>query len=232
MVAATAIALIGPAAAVAAADATATATHGAPTRAALSPPAAPHDPSVPAGPVAAPPGATGLTIEVLGGGTPTDERSAIDYTIELRNAGSLAYRHLAVSAILPSGFHVLHSRPQPIAAAGPTWNADLAPGQTVDIDAEVAAGSVQDLTGSAPDLLAQASAPDAQAWYSVTACVRRTPGDPPLTCGLSSQLLVKTDDDTRRGIDAIVLLLGLPAVVAVVGIYLWQARRDPEAGRD
>lgn len=190
--------------------------------------------------VPAPPAASGsadapaLTVEVLGGGTPADEHSAIDYTIEVRNDGSVPYRQLAVSAILPAGFRVLHASPEPGSRATlPTWITDVAPGQRVDIHARVAAGSVQDLADGAPAPLADmpaelvdASAPGAQAWYSVSACVRRSPGDPPVTCGLSSQLLVKTDDDTRSGVDAIVLLLGLPAVAALLGAYAWRARGD------
>lgn len=178
--------------------------------------------------------APALTIEVLGGGTPADEHSAIDYTIELRNDGSVPYRNLAVSAILPAGFRVLDASPEPGSrAALPTWTTDVAPGQRVDIHARVAAGSVQDLADGTPAPLADmpaelvdASVPGAQAWYSVSACVRRAPGDPPVTCGLSSQLLVKNDDDTRSGVDAIVLLLGLPAAAALLGAYAWRARGD------
>lgn len=179
--------------------------------------------------------APGLTLAVLGGGSPTDERTAVDYTIELRNDGSLPYRHLAVSALLPAGFHLLHASPEPASARGvPTWTADLAPGQRLAIHVRVAAGTLQDLAdgdpaplAEAPTALVDASAPGAQAWYSVSACVRRSPGDPPAACGLSSQLLVKTDDDTRSGVTAIVLLLGLPAVAALLGAYAWRARRDP-----
>ncbi|GAA1950178.1 hypothetical protein GCM10009838_01610 [Catenulispora subtropica] len=219
MVTATAIALIGSAAGVAAAQT-------APGPAGSAPAAA-----------SGPPSPSGLTVEVIGGGTPADERSAIDYTIELRDDGPLPYRHLAVTALLPSGFHVLRASPEPgQSAAVPTWTVDVAPGQKVDIRAQVSAGTVQDLTdgtpiplADAPDDLVDPSAPGAQAWYSVTACVRQAPGDPPVTCGLSSQLLVKTEDDTRRGVEAIVLLLGLPAAAAGLGAYAWRTRRDPEA---
>jgi hypothetical protein len=181
------------------------------------------------------PAAPGLSVAVLGGGAPTDERAAVDYTIEVRNDGSLPYRHLAVSALFPAGFHLLHASPAPRAGTSvPTWTVDVAPGQRLDIQARVAAGTLQDLADGNPAPLADApaqlvdvSAPGAQAWYSVSACVRRAPGEPPATCGLSSQLLVKTDDDTRSGVTAMVLLLGLPAVAALLGAYAWRARRDP-----
>ncbi|NUR60712.1 MAG: hypothetical protein HOV87_18930 [Catenulispora sp.] len=179
--------------------------------------------------------APGLTVAVFGGGTATDERAVVDYTIELRNDGSVPYRHLAVSALLPAGFHLLRASPSPVSASAvPTWNADVAPGQRLDIQARVAAGTLKDLAdgnpaplADAPTELIDASASGAQAWYSVSACVRRSPGDPPAACGLSSQLLVKTDDDTRSGVTAIVLLLGLPAVAALLGAYAWRARREP-----
>ena len=123
MGAAAAMTLLGPAAATAAADTT------------------------PAPPAAAPP--AGVTVDVLGGATPADEHAAIDYTIELRDAADVPYRHVAVTAMLPPGFHVLRASPAADPAAGsasmPTWTADLVPGRPVDIRAEVVAGTVQDL---------------------------------------------------------------------------------------
>jgi hypothetical protein len=208
--------LLGPAAASAAADATPTA------------------PTVPAAPA-------GVTVEVLGGSTPADEHAAIDYTIEVRDAASVPYPHVAVTAMLPPGFHVLRASPAAaVSATGsasmPTWTADLVPGRPVDIRAEVAAGTVQDLAEAAEPLTGPSDVIDGSgsgpgsggmAWYSLSACAQSGPGDVPV-CGLSRQLLLKTDDDTRRGIEAIVLILGVPLVVAGLGLYAWRARREPD----
>lgn len=211
MGAAAAMTLLGPAAATAAADTT------------------------PAPPAAAPP--AGVTVDVLGGATPADEHAAIDYTIELRDAADVPYRHVAVTAMLPPGFHVLRASPAADPAAGsasmPTWTADLVPGRPVDIRAEVVAGTVQDLAEApAPltgpsDVIDDGSGSGAMAWYSMSACAQSGPGGVPV-CGLSRQLLLKTDDDTRRGIEAIVLILGVPLVVGALGVYAWRARREPE----
>ena len=209
MVAAAAMTLLGPAAGSAAADTT---------------------PAVPA--------PAGVTVAVLGGSTPAPEHAVIDYTIELRDAATTPYRHVAVTAMLPPGFHVLHAAPAVGSASLPTWTTDLFPGQPVDIRAEIAAGSVQDLaeapepvTGPSDviDGSGSGSGADGMAWYSLSACAQRGPGDVPV-CGLSRQLLLKTDDDTRRGIEAMVLILGVPAVVGGLGCYAWRARRDPEPG--
>jgi hypothetical protein len=219
--AAAAMTLLGPAAGSAAADAT------------PAPPAAP----------AAPAPAAGVTVAVLGGSTPADEHAAIDYTIELHDAATVPYRHVAVTAMLPPGFHVLRAASATGSASMPTWTTDLAPGQSVDIQAEIAAGTVQDLA-EAPEPLTGPSdvidgsdsgsgpgggsgGPGGMAWYSLSACAQRGPGDVPV-CGLSRQLLVKTDDDTRRGIEAMVLILGVPAIVGGLGVYAWRARREPE----
>lgn len=213
---AAALTLLGPAAASAAADTT------------------------PAAPASAPP--PGLTVTVLGGGTPADEHAAIDYTIELRDSADVPYRHVSVTAMLPPGFHVLRASPAAASATMPTWTADLAPGKPVDIQAEVAAGTVQDLaeasgpltgTGDVVDDSASgsgsgsASDPGAMAWYSLSACAQSGPAAVPV-CGLSRQLLVKTDDDIRRGIEAMVLILGVPLVVGGLGLYAWRVRREPD----
>jgi hypothetical protein len=205
-----ALTLLGPAAASAAADTT------------------------PAPPAPAPP--PGVTVTVLGGGTPADEHAAIDYTIELRDAADVPYRHVAVTAMLPPGFRVLRASPAAASATMPTWTADLAPGKAVDIKAQVAAGTVQDLaeapgpltgTGDVVDDSASGSGAGAMAWYSLTACAQSGPTGVPV-CGLSRQLLVKTDDDTRRGIEAMVLILGVPLVVGGLGLYAWRVRREPD----
>ena len=213
---AAALALLGPAAASAAADTT------------------------PAPPASAPP--PGVTVTVLGGGTPADEHATIDYTIELRDAADVPYRHVAVTAMLPPGFRVLRASPAAASATMPSWTADLAPGKTVDIEAEVAAGTVQDLaeapgpltgTGDVVDDSASGSGSGsdsgagAMAWYSLSACAQSGPAGVPV-CGLSRQLLIKTDDDTRRGIEAMVLILGVPLVVGGLGLYAWRVRREPE----
>lgn len=227
MGAAAAMTLLGPAAGSAAADAT------------------------PAPPAALTP-AAGVTVTVLGGSTPADEHAAIDYTIELHDAASVPYRHVAVTAMLPPGFHVLRATPAAIPAAAsaisatsvsgsasmPTWTTDLVPGQSVDIRAEIAAGTVQDLAEAPEPLIGPSDVIDGSgpggsggsagmAWYSLSACAQRGPDDVPV-CGLSRQLLVKTDDDTRRGIEAMVLILGVPAIVGGLGVYAWRARREPE----
>jgi hypothetical protein len=212
--AAAALTLLGPAAASAAADTT------------------------PAPPASAPP--PGVTVTVLGGGTPADEHAVIDYTIELRDAANVPYRHVAVTAMLPPGFRVLRASPAAASATMPTWTADLAPGQAVDIEAEVAAGTVQDLAEAAGlltgtgDVIADSASGSgsnfgagAMAWYSLSACAQSGPAGVPV-CGLSRQLLVKTDDDTRRGIEAMVLILGVPLVVGGLGLYAWRVRRDPD----
>ncbi|ACU69309.1 hypothetical protein Caci_0356 [Catenulispora acidiphila DSM 44928] len=211
MGAATALTLLGPAAASAAADTT---------------------PAPPAG----------VTVDVLGGSTPADEHAAIDYTIELRDAGTVPYRHVAVTAMLPPGFHILRASPALAASAGPgsmpTWTADLLPGRTVDIHAEITAGTVQDLAEAAEPLTGPSDVLDgsgpgsgsssgAMAWYSLSACAQSGPSGVPV-CGLSRQLLVKTDDDTRRGIEAMVLILGVPLLVGGLGVYAWRARREPD----
>ena len=211
---AAALALLGPAAASAAADTT------------------------PAPPAAAPP--PGVTVTVLGGATPADEHATIDYTIELRDAADVPYRHVAVTAMLPPGFRVLRATPAAASATMPTWTADLAPGKAVDIEAEVAAGTVQDLaeapgpltgTGDVVDDSASGSGSGlgagAMAWYSLSACAQSGPAGVPV-CGLSRQLLVKTDDDTRGGIEAMVLILGVPLVVGGLGLYAWRVRREPD----
>jgi len=228
--AAAAMTLLGPAAASAAAD---------------------------AAPAVIPAPAVGVTVAVLGGSTPADEHAAIDYTIELHDAASVPYRHLAVMVVLPPGFHILRASPAAAKAAAstsatsapaaptatalmPTWTTDLAPGQSVDIRARIAAGTVQDLaaapeplTGPSDVIDGSGSGPgggsDGMAWYSLSACAQRGPDDVPV-CGLSRQLLVKTDDDTRRGIEAMVLILGVPAIVGGLGVYAWRARREPETG--
>ena len=208
MGAATAMTLLGPAAATAAADTT---------------------PALPA--------PAGVTVDVLGGSTPADEHAAIDYTIEVRDAADVPYRHVAVTAMLPPGFRVLSTSP---ASAGPpagsatmpTWTTDLVPGRPVDFHAEVAAGTVHDLAEAPepptlPSDVIDSSASGGMAWYSMSACAQSGPGAVPV-CGLSRQLLLKTDDDTRRGIEAMVLILGVPAVVGGLGFYAWRVRRDPE----
>ncbi|WP_370380901.1 hypothetical protein [Catenulispora sp. GAS73] len=195
---------------------------------------------------ATPAPAAGVTIAVLGGGAPADEHAAIDYTIELHDAASVPYRHVAVTAMLPPGFHVLRAGlaagTSPTSATSatssmPTWTTDLVPGQSVDIRARIAAGTVQDLAEapeplSGPSDVIDGSGPGASAamaWYSISACAQRGPDDVPV-CGLSRQLLVKTDDDTRRGVEAMVLILGAPAIVGGLGVYAWRARREPEPG--
>jgi hypothetical protein len=204
-----------------------------------APAAADTTPTVPAP-------AQGVTVAVLGGSTPADEHTAIDYTIELRDAASVSYRHVAVTAVLPLGFHILRASPAavPSAASGtgsasmPTWTVDLAPGRPVDIRAEVAAGTVQDLAEAPEPLTGPSDVIDGSAagtgsgsagmaWYSLSACAQRGPGDVPV-CGLSRQLLVKTDDDTRRGVEALVLILGVPLIAGGLVRYAWQARREPE----
>lgn len=235
MGAAAAMALLGPAAGTAAADTTP--AHPAP--AAHAAPAA--SPALPL--LTAPP--AGVTVSVLGGSTPADEHAAIDYTIELRDAASVPYRNLAVTAMLPPGFHVLRASPaaDPTAhgtpsATMPTWTADLVPGHPVDIQAEVTAGTVQDLaeapelpTGPSDVIDGTGSGPGSagMAWFSLSACAQSGPDGVPV-CGLSRQLLLKTDDDTRRGIEAIVLILGVPLIVGGLGVYAWRAWRDPETG--
>jgi len=206
--AAAALTLLGPAAAPAAADTT---------------PAPPASVPLP-----------GVTITVLGGSTPANEHAAIDYTIELRDAADVPYRHVAVTAMLPPGFRVLRASPAAASATMPTWTADLAPGKPVDIEAEVAAGTVQDLADATGPLTeagdvvdGSASGAGAMAWYSVSACAQSGPAGVPV-CGLSRQLLVKTDDDTRRGIEAMVLILGVPLVVGALGLYAWRVRREPD----
>lgn len=205
MVAATAFALTVPAATPAAAAATHGSTSGWSggwTGDAASDPAS--------DPAPAPAQAADLSVAILGGATPAGEHSAIDYTIELRNSGRAEYRKLAVTAMLPPGFRLVHA--SPASSGHATWTVDLAPGQRMDIQARIAAGSVQDL----------ADGPlENQAWYTITACVRST-------CGLSSQLLLKGENDTRQGIESIILLLGLPAAAAALGAYAWRARHDPE----
>ena len=220
MGAAAAMTLLGPAAATASADTT------------PAPPA-------PAAAVSAPP--PGVTVDVLGGSTPADEHAAIDYTIELHDAASVPYRQVAVTAMLPPGFHVLRASPAAASsgsASMPTWTADLIPGRTVDIQARIAAGTVQDLaeapeplTGPSDVMDGSGSGPgsDGMAWYSLSACAQSGPAGVPV-CGLSRQLLVKTDDDTRRGIEAMVLILGVPLLVGGLGMYAWRARREPEMG--
>jgi len=207
---AAALTLLGPAAASAAADTT------------------------PAPPASAPP--PGVTVTVLGGGTPADEHAAIDYTIELRDAADVPYRQVAVTAMLPPGFRVLRASPAAASATMPTWTADLVPGKPVDIEAEVAAGTVQDLADApgpltgvsdVTDGVASSSDPGAMAWYSFSACAQSGPAGVPV-CGVSRQLLVKTDDDTRRGIEAMVLILGVPLVVGGLGLYAWRIRREPD----
>ena len=183
----------------------------------------------------------GVTVEVLGGATPENEHAAIDYTIELRDAATVPYRNVAVTALLPAGFRVVRASPPaddsargPGSATMPTWTADLVPGSPVDIHAEIAAGTVQDLA-EAPELptgpsdVIDGSASGGMAWYSLSACVRSGPDGVPV-CGLSRQLLLKTDDDTRKGIEAIVLILGVPLVVSGLCVYAWRAWRDPEPG--
>lgn len=208
MGASAALALLGPAAASAAADTT----------------------------TPAPP--SGVTVDVLGGGTPADEHAAIDYTIELRDTANVPYRHVAVTAMLPPGFHILRASPALAGSAGsasmPTWTADLLPGRAVDIHAEIAAGTVQDLAEAAepptgPSEVMDGSGPgsEAMAWYSLSACAQSGPSGVPV-CGLSRQLLVKTGDDTRRGIEAIVLILGAPLVVGGLGVYAWRVLREPD----
>ncbi|MBS2535852.1 hypothetical protein KGQ20_24110 [Catenulispora sp. NF23] len=186
--------------------------------------------------------ADGVTVAVLGGGTPADEHAAIDYTIEVRDAGSVPYRHVDVTAMLPPGFHVVRASPAAASAAGPasmpTWTADLVPGRTVDIQARIAAGTVQDLAEASEPLTGPSDVmdgpgdgsgpgPGGMAWYSLSACAQRGPGDVPV-CSLSRQLLVKTDDDNDRGIEAIVLILGVPLIVGGLGWYAWRAWREPE----
>lgn len=209
---AAALTLLGPAAATAAADTT------------------------PAPPASGPP--PGVSVAVLGGSTPADEHATIDYTIELRDAADVPYRHVAVTAMLPPGFRVLRASPAAASATMPTWTADLAPGKPVDIQAEVAAGTVQDLAEAPQPLTGTGDVIDdsasgagagagAMAWYSVSACAQSGPSGVPV-CGLSRQLLVKTDDDIRRGIEAMVLILGVPLVVGGLGLYAWRARREPD----
>ena len=65
------------------------------------------------------------------------------------------------------------------------------------------------------------------AWYSLSACAQSGPAGVPV-CGLSRQLLLKTDDDTRRGIEAMTLIRGVPLVVGGLGVYAWRVRRDPD----
>lgn len=192
---------------------------------------------IPSAPPPTPP--AGVTVEVLGGSTPADEHATIDYTIELRDDAGVPYRHVAVTAMLPPGFHVLRAGSASATRTGgsasmPTWTADLSPGRPVDIRASVAAGTVQDLA-QAPEALTGPSdvidgsdpGSGGMAWYSLTACAQRGPGDVPV-CGLSRQLLTKTDDDTRRGVEAMVLILGVPLIVGGLGVYAWRARREPE----
>jgi hypothetical protein len=194
-------------------------------------------PRTAAAPSSAPP--AGVTVDVLGGGTPAHEHAAIDYTIELRDTAAVPYRHVSVTAMLPPGFHILRSSPAATASPGPTpiptWTTDLLPGRPVDIQAELVAGTVQDLAqvgGSAtgPGDVVEGSGTDlgdqGMAWYSLAACAQSGPAGVPV-CGLSRQLLVKTGDDTRRGIEAIVLILGVPLAVGVLGVYAWRARREP-----
>ncbi|WP_194898357.1 hypothetical protein [Catenulispora pinisilvae] len=197
--------------------------------------------SAAAGPAAAdttPAPADGVTVAVLGGGTPADEHAAIDYTIEVRDAGSVPYRHVDVTAMLPPGFHVVRASPAAASAAGPasmpTWTADLVPGRSVDIQARIAAGTVQDLaeapeplTGPSDVMDGSGSGSGGMAWYSLSACAQRGPGDVPV-CSLSRQLLVKTDDDTHQGVEAIVLILGVPLMVGGLAWYGWRAWREPE----
>jgi uncharacterized repeat protein (TIGR01451 family) len=183
----------------------------------------------------------GVTVAVLGGSTPADEHAAIDYTIELRDAANVPYRNVAVTALLPPGFHVVRASPAAdgpargaASATLPTWTADLVPGRPVEIHAEITAGTVQDLA-SAPEVptgpsdVIDDSPSGGMAWYSLSACAQSGADGVPV-CGLSRQLLLKTDDDTRRGIEAIVLILGVPLVVAGLGVYAWRAWRDPEPG--
>ena len=193
-----------------------------------------------------------MTVAVLGGSTPADEHATIDYTIELRDIASVPYRHVAVTVVLPPGFHLLRASPQastsaPSASAVsagsaapslPTWTVDLAPGQAVDIQAEIVAGTVQELA-AAPEPPNEASdvidgpgsggpgGSGSMAWYTLSVCAQRGPDDVPV-CGLSRQLLVKSGDDTRRGIEAMVLILGGPAIVGGLGVYIWRGRRQPE----
>ena len=176
----------------------------------------------------------GVTVAVLGGSVPADEHATIDYTIELRDAADVPYRHVAVTAMLPPGFRVLRASPAAASATAPTWTADLVPGRPVDITAEIAAGTVQDLASAAEPLTGPSDFLDGSstdsagmAWYSLSACAQSGPHDVPV-CGVSRQLLVKTDDDTRRGIEAIVLILGVPLVVFGLGVYAWRARREPD----
>jgi hypothetical protein len=179
-----------------------------------------------------------VTVAVLGGSTPADEHAAIDYTIEVRDAGSVPYRHVAVTALIPAGFHILHASPPSSGAVpggAPVWTVDLVPGHPLEIRAELVAGTVHDLAEAPAPLVGPSdviSGPDlgsaSMAWYSLTACARSDPVSVPV-CGQSSQLLVKTDDDTRRGIEAIVLILGVPLIVAGLCIYAWRIRRESEA---
>lgn len=201
--------------------------------------------AAPAAPAAAdttPSPPAGVTVAVLGGSTPVDEHAAIDYTIEVRDAGSVPYRHVTVTAMLPPGFHVVRAGPAAASAAGPasmpTWTADLVPGRPVDIQARVTAGTIQELA-EAPEALTGPSdvmdgsgsgyGSNGMAWFSLSACAQSGPDGVPV-CGLSRQLLLKTDDDTRRGIEAIVLILGVPLIVGGLGVYAWRAWRDPEPG--
>jgi len=202
---AAALPLLGPAAAASAADTTPDTTPAAPA---------------------------GVTVEVLGGDTPAVEGAAIDYTIEIRDDGPVPDQQASVTALLPPGFRILHADPAADDGAGsPTWTVDLAPGHPVDIRAEVAAGSVQDLAETPapltdPGKAVKASKSADAAWYSLSACVRGQSGDPPM-CGLTQQLLIKRKNDVRGGVESIGLMLGAPLAAAGACYYVWRRHREP-----